>query len=82
MGRRSERRGVAWRSELEGADELEVGVGVEPELQLELELALGLPAAAPVDVGGAVNKSFIKLVHNSSVHKSVHNSFMTAFSVL
>ena len=49
MGRRGERRGVAQRSGLGGAEELEVEVGVE----LELELELGLPAAAPVDVGGS-----------------------------
>ena len=57
-------------------------VGVELELELELEVEVGLPAAAPVDVGDAVHKSFIKPVHNSSFHKSVHNSFMTAISVL
>ena len=57
-------------------------VEVEVELEAELELELGLPAAAPVDVGDAVHKSFIKPVHNSSVHKSVHNSFMMAVSVL
>ena len=58
--------------------ELEVEVGVD----LELELELGLPAAAPVDVGDTVHKSFIKPVHSSSVHKLGHNSFMTASSVL
>ena len=58
MGRRGERRGVARRSGLEGAEELEVEVGVELELELELELVLGLPAAAPVDVGEVVHKSF------------------------
>ena len=76
LGMRGEWRGVAHRSGLEGAEELEVEVGVE--LELELELELGLPAAAPVDVTEAVHESFIKPVHNSSVHKSVHNSFMTA----
>ena len=80
MGRRGERRGVTRRSGLEEAEELQVEVGVE--LELELELELGLPATAPVDVGEAVHKSFIKPVHNSSVDKSVHNSFMTAASGL
>ena len=74
--------GVAWRSGLEGAEELEVEVGVELELKLELELELGLPAAAAVDKGEALHKSFIKPVHNSSIHRSVHNLFMTAGSVL
>ena len=81
MGRRGERRGVARRSGLEGLEELEVEVGVEVEVELELELQLGLPAAAPLDMGEAVHKSFIKPVHTSSVHKSVHNSFMTTISV-
>ena len=53
-------------------------VGVELELGLELRL----PAAAPMHVGEAIPKSFIKPVHNSSIRKSVHNSFMTAVSVL
>ena len=57
-------------------------VGVDLELESELEMELGLLAAAPVDVGEAVHKSFIKPVHNSSVHKLVHNSFTTAASVL
>ena len=42
VGRRGERRGVAWRSGVEGAEELEVEVGVELELELKLELELGL----------------------------------------
>ena len=46
------------------------------------ELQHGLPAAALVDMGDTVHNWFIKAVHNSSVHKSVHNSFMTAVSVL
>ena len=41
MGRRGERRGVARRSGLEGAEELEVEVGVELELELELEQSFG-----------------------------------------
>ena len=57
-------------------------VEAEVQLEAELELELGLPAAARVDVGDAVHKSFIKPLHNSSLHKSVHNSFMTAVSVL
>ena len=57
-------------------------VEVEVELDAELEQEHGLPAAAPVDMGDIVHKSFIKAVHNSSVHKSVHNSCMTAVSVL
>ena len=32
--------------------------------------------------GEAVHKSFIQPVHNSSVHKSAHNSLMTAVSGL
>ena len=55
--------------ELEDAEEAE-----EPEH--------GLPVAAPVDVGDTVHNSFIKAVHNSSGHKSVNSSFMTAVSVL
>ena len=55
---------------------------VEVELVAELELEVGLPAAAPADMGDDVHKSFIKAVHNSSLHKSVHNSFTTAVSVL
>ena len=81
---RGERRGgrVARRYGVEGGGggELEVEVGVE--FNLELELEPGLPAAAPMDVVEAVHKSFIKPVHKSSVHKSVHKSFMTAVSVL
>ena len=56
--------GFARRSGLEGAEELEAEVGVERELEFELELHLGLPAATPVDVGEAVQKSFLKPVHN------------------
>ena len=84
MGRRGERRGVARRSGLEGAEELEMEVGVELalELELELELELGLPTAASVDVGEAVHKSFIKPVHHSAFHKSVHNAFMTVLVLL
>ena len=66
---------------LEEAEELEVEVEVEVELEVELELEHGLPVAAPLDMGDVVHISFIKAVHNSSVHKSVHNSFMTAVSV-
>ena len=55
---------------------------MEVELEAEMELEHGLPVDAPVDMGGAAPKSFIKAVHNSSVHKSVHNSFMKAVSVL
>ena len=64
MGWRAEQRGDARRSGLEGMEEFEVEVGVELQLELELELELGLPAAAPVDVGEVVHKSFIKPVHN------------------
>ena len=39
-------------------------VEVEVVLELELELELGVPAAAPVDVGDVVHKSFIKPVNN------------------
>ena len=55
---------------------------MEVEVEAQLELEHGLPVVAPVDMGDAVHKSFIKAVHNSSVHKSVHNSFMRAVSVL
>ena len=71
VGRRGEQRGVALRSGLEGAEELEVEVGVEVELGLELELELGVPAAVHVDVGEAVHKSFLKPVHNSSIRKCI-----------
>ena len=56
-------------------------VEVEVELEAELEFDLGLQATAPVDMGDVVHKSFIKAVHNSSIHKSVHNSFTTAVSI-
>ena len=56
-------------------------MGEELEVELELELEPWLPAAAHGDVAENVHKSFIKPVHNSSVHKSVHKSFMTAVSV-
>ena len=55
---------------------------VELEDAEEEELEHGLPVAAPVDMGVTFHNSFIKAVHNSSVHKSVHNSFMTAVLVL
>ena len=55
---------------------------MEVEVEAELELKHGLPVAAPVDMGDAVHKSFIKAVHHSSVCKSVPSSFMTAVSVL
>ena len=57
-------------------------VEAEVELEAKLELEVGLPAAAPVDMGDAFHTLFIKAVHNSTVHKSVHNSFMTAILVL
>ena len=57
-------------------------VEVEVELEAKLEVELGLQAAALVDVGDGVQKSFITPVHNSSIDKSVHNSFMTAVWVL
>ena len=83
-GRRwDERRGVG--SGLEEAEELEVEVEVEVELEDGEEAEEpehGLPVAAPVDVGDTVHIWLIKAVHNSSVHESVHNSFMTAVSVL
>ena len=81
--RRGERRGV-WGGH-EEAQQLQVEVEVEVELEdaeeVE-ELEHGLPVAAPVDVGDTVDNSFTKAVQNSSVHKSVHNSFMTGVSVL
>ena len=54
-------------------------MGVQVEVELEdaeeaEEVEHGLPVAAPVDMGDTV--------HNSSVHKSVHSSVMTAVSVL
>ena len=54
------------------------------EVELELQLELGLPAATRVDVREAGHKSFIKPVHNhdSSLHKSVRKTIMTAVSVL
>ena len=62
---------------------------MEAEVEVELqdaeeaeELEYGLPVADPVDMGDTVHNSFIKAVHNSSVHKSVHNSFMLAILVL
>ena len=55
---------------------------VEVELEEAEELEHGLPIGAPVDMGDTIHNSFIKAVHNSSGHKSVHNSFMTAGSVL
>ena len=61
---------------------MEVEVEVEVELAAELELEHGLPVAALVIMGEAVHKWRIKAVHNSSIHKSVHNSIMTAVSVL
>ena len=51
------------------------------ELEEAEELEHGLPVAAPVDMGDTVHNSFIKAVHDSSVHKSVHNSFITAVLV-
>ena len=82
MGMRGERRGVARRSGLESELEGEVGEELELELELELalELELGLLVAAPVGVLEVVHDSFIKPVHNSSVHKSIHKVFMTAVS--
>ena len=61
--------------------EVEVEVELEDAEEAE-ELEHGLLVAALVDMGDTVQNSFIKAVHNSSVHKSVHNSFMTAISVL
>ena len=62
---------------------------MEVEVEVELEDAEeaeepehGLPVATVVGMGDTVYNSFIKAVHNSSVHKSVHNSFVTAVSVL
>ena len=80
VGRRGERRGVG--SWLEEAEQLEVEVEVEVELEAKLELEVALPAVALVDMGDTVHKSFLKPVHNSSVHTSVHNLFMTTISVL
>ena len=57
-------------------------VEVEVELEEAEELEHVLPVAALVDMGDAVHNSFIKAVHNSSRHKSAHNSFMMAVSVL
>ena len=61
--------------------EVEVEVELEDAEEAE-ELQHGLPTAAPVDMGDTVHNSFTKAVHHSSVHKSVHKSFMTAVSVL
>ena len=62
---------------------MEVEVEVELEDVQEAEkLEHGLLVAALVDMGDTLPNSFIKAVHNSSVHKSVHNSFMTPGSVL
>ena len=61
---------------------MEVEVEVEVELEEAGELELGLPGAAPVDMGDTVHNSFIKAVHNSSAHKSVHDSFIRAVWVL
>ena len=60
---------------------MEVEVELEDAEEAE-ELEHGLPVDAPVDMGHTVHNSFITAVHNSSVHKSCHNSFMTVFSVL
>ena len=81
--KQGERRGDG--GGLEEAEELQVEVEVEVELEdadEAEELSHGLPVAAPVDMEEAVHNSSINAVHNSSVHKSVHNSFMTAVSVL
>ena len=61
--------------------EVEVEVELEDVEEAE-ELEHGLPVAAPLNMGDTVQNSFIKAVHNSSVHKTVRNSFMTAISVL
>ena len=61
--------------------EVEVEVELEDAEEAE-ELEHGLLVAAHVDMGDTVHNSFMKAVHNSSVHKSVHNSFMTVVSVL
>ena len=54
---------------------MEVNVEVELEdVEVAEELEHGLHVAAPVDMGDTLHNSFIKAVHNSSVHKSVHNS--------
>ena len=61
---------------------MEVDVEVELQDAEEAEeVEHGLPVAAPVDMGDTVHNSIIKAVHNSSVHKSGHNSVMTAVSV-
>ena len=62
---------------------MEVEVEVELEDAEEAEdVEHGLPVAVPVDMGDTVHNLFIKAVHISSVHKSVHNSIITAVSVL
>ena len=61
--------------------EVEVEVELEDAEEAE-EVEHGLPVAAPMDMGYTVHNSLIKAVHNLLVHKSVHNSFMTAVSVL
>ena len=76
MGMRGERRGVARGNGLamgfEGVEELELEVGAELGVELELELDPDPPAGDPADVAEAGHKSFIKPVHNSSLHKSAH----------
>ena len=78
MGMRGEWRRVARKSGLEsglqGKEELDVEVVVA--LELELELEVGLLAAALVGVLGAVHKSVIKPVHDSSGHKLIHKTFV------
>ena len=80
VGRR--RQGERHGGGLEEAEELEVEVEAEVQLEEAKELEHGLPVAAPVHMGDTVHNSFIKAVHNSSVHKSVHDSLMKAVSVL
>ena len=80
-GNRGEPRGVGVG--LEDAEELEVEVEVElGDTEEAEEQGHRLPIAALVDIGDTIHNSFIKAGHNSSVHKYVHNSFMTVVSVL
>ena len=80
VGRWGEWRGVGgW---LEEAEKLELEVEVEVEDEAELAVEYGVQVTAPVAMWDAVHKLFTKAVHNSAVHESVHNSFMTTVSVL
>ena len=67
-GEGAERRGSPGGVGLRGRSSFRWRWGWRLSSSLSFSLELGLPAAAPVDVGEAVHKSFIKPVHNLSVH--------------